>query len=135
MEATEWAYLAGFIDGEGSICPWSRTATPDIGLHVPNTDRRVLEWIAERFPDKGGINFHRRRKTHRKDYWSWDLTGRAMAPVLCGVLPFLVLKARQAELALLFIETIGRERRLSEETRATRRSLATRLSQLNRRGS
>jgi|SRR5665213_62050 len=135
MQATEWAYLAGFIDGEGSICPWSRTAIPNIGLHVPNTDRRVFEWIALHFPGVGAINFHRRRKTHRKDYWSWDLTGRALAPVLDGVLPFLVLKARQAELALLFIETIGHERKLSQETRETRRDLATRLSQLNRRGS
>lgn len=131
MDATEWAYLAGFIDGDGSIC---RCGGSVIALHVANTDKRVLDWIRVRFPVTGAINFHRRRKTHRRDYWTWDVTGRQVAPVLYGVRPFLVLKSGQAEIALELISAIGTENPLSASSRANRANLLAHLSQLNFRG-
>jgi hypothetical protein len=97
----DWAYLAGIVDGEGSICAHSdrRGYLHNYpALHISNTDPRLIEWILDRFG--GSILLMTKNRNRPFTHIMW--TGKRMEPVLVGVLPFLVIKKEQAETALSF---------------------------------
>lgn len=137
----ECAYLAGIIDGEGCVGVYHR-AGPRYGraggtarVYVCNTDRRILDWIAERF---GGNVYTSRASTQPgwKTVYAWQATGKPAASVINEVLPYLVAKREQALLALEFIETQTNPGRRghSDATLARRREIFAACSRLNRKG-
>jgi hypothetical protein len=103
----ERAYLAGIIDGEGWI---GVNVVEGRGRHaghppqhtirvaVGNRDRGLIEWIAEHF----GGNITRRKCYDDKwgEQWGWAVQSRRASSVLKEVLPYLVVKRTQAELAI-----------------------------------
>lgn len=106
-EKTEWAYLAGLIDGEGCL---------DLGIHL-RTDkykgreyramgcspslyivlkhhpinRGVMEWLSKTF----NIPIH-----ENQGRFSVKFTGEVLEEVLQGVLPYLKIKAEEAKILL-----------------------------------
>ena|SRR5450755_2538267 len=103
VEATDWAYLAALIDGEGCISANKQHAPKyHASVRVVNTDRRMLEWIVETF-QIGIVTVNRRHRspTNWKWLYKWWVGGTIKLPyVLEGVMPFLVIKKEQAEIAL-----------------------------------
>lgn len=99
-------YLAGFIDGEGSVMITKSFAGKSGSTHyrarltISNTDRRILEEIRR---DYGGIIVN---QGHTEVNWKvgyqlvW--TNEMMARLLPLVRPYLRLKQRQADLILRF---------------------------------
>lgn len=116
QQATDWAYLAGLVDGEGciSICPAHKkggSTQLNVSLHVlNNTNAKLIDWVAETLA---------RYDIPHYVYWAGKRNYRNSRP--CGlvalrrrtgikkfllhVLPYLVGKRRQAELLLEFVES------------------------------
>lgn len=109
----DWRYLAGFVDGEGSIClsrggSYRYKNVPRVPTYRPwfaisNNHRGVLELIRE-FVGLGTIQNHPRSNPNAKPGYSFQVGGLCIEPVLRGLHPYLIIKKRQAEVALSFIE-------------------------------
>jgi hypothetical protein len=102
MKDIEIGYLAGLVDGEGSIC-WrgGKYHAPD--LAVANNDIRIMEWCKIRM---GGSYSTQRAQCaldckidhiHKRSIiYKWHLTGYAAVIVLRNILPYLVIKQNKA---------------------------------------
>lgn len=107
---TDVAWCAGIIDGEGYIYAAHQSRGSKnyrIEVGVNNTDLRMLRKLQDCF---GGCKIQRctpsKPRPGYKDQYSWRTHGTAAKPFLEAVFPYLVCKKEQAEVALLFIETI-----------------------------
>lgn len=95
----QWAYLAGFIDGEGCITTRRQHSTerPRPMLTVVQRYPPPLYYLQSIFG--GSLNYYGR--------WTWRLTGGRLETVLLGIQPLLVLKQEQADLALALLDARG----------------------------
>lgn len=121
-EATELAWLAGIIDGEGCIDLSRRSRARAVGYHmrvsVSNTDVRLVARCQQitglgRVAQLGGETRRRMRDRWRPCY-AWSVSTRQAEDVLRLVLPYLVIKREQADLALLARRYRGRQGRRNE---------------------
>jgi hypothetical protein len=151
MKNRSYAYMAGILDGEGCLGIYashykpgyfrtykkrnSEISTRRVSLRplygcriqVTNCDRRLMDWIVDRFG--GTVHNNGRREGIAKTAWKWLLCGhKAQEKLLLGVLPYLVLKREQALILLEFIRMNG------EYDPAKRQVFVDRLKILNRRG-
>ena len=106
MPATEveLAYLAGIVDGEGCITGrlgiTDKRRSPNLGVRflISNTDQRLVQWVRDKWG--GRIYAHKRHNARWKTAFQWEVTLGQAAPILRSILPYLLLKRRQAEIAL-----------------------------------
>jgi len=132
----DWARAAAYMDGEGSILIVRRGKKRyDAGkgfyldVRMTNTDPRLIHWFKERF-DGSVIHELRRSKKHR-DCYRWHITCQAAARFIEGVLPYLIIKREQAEVALAFQSTLrGAGTRVSEDAARERELFKQELSDL-----
>jgi hypothetical protein len=105
----ERAYIAGLIDGEGSIYVAAvgphrnKTAYPIVVLAM--THREVISWLCQRLAS-GAMQLHNqtnlRRHPHYRPQYRFQLFGKR-AKMLCeSVLPYLRVKREQARLVTTF---------------------------------
>lgn len=110
MSSHDAAYLAGFIDADGSISI-RMTTNPrrrkKVQLHatiaIYNTNVEVMNWLA----NKIGGQHSRMFKKHQRHKDILVLQSRSVidvAKILRTVLPYLIVKRRQAEIVLEFCE-------------------------------
>lgn len=151
----EAAWLAGFLDGEGSFgIKWQRSArdrhmtstvaTVCVSQAEPRTE--ILYWLKEKFG--GSVANHgtdRRNKNHNASK-RWAVTGARAVLVCQAVLPYLKLKRRHAEIVLAHQATklsshIGVRKgtprdslRITPEMIALRTDHVNEIAILNRRG-
>ena len=96
-------YLAGIIDGEGSIeLRLNRGISLNLVLHVFNSDKPLMEWIQLYFGGKV-YDIHRRARLERPQWqpvYNWNLTSTAARDLLEALAPFMVIKRAQAEHAV-----------------------------------
>ncbi len=107
-------YIAGFIDGEGGFSTRPKnTYTPH--LHIGNTHKGVVYMIMESVKQYTGLDrgmhvsvqdWFRTNRGHRTSYRLW-VGGRPLAKFLPMVLPYLVVKKAQAEIAIGLIDLIA----------------------------
>lgn len=137
-EATELAYLAGFLDGEGSITVFNfvdkrypRRQGSVLRLSAYNTNLAVLEWIAFRFG--GRVGLVKRRRIDWKQSYIWERGGRNAAEIIEACLPFFKVKRQQAELFMEVAATIRNwgKNKIPNEVVDFRRAAALRMSVLN----
>lgn len=102
---TELAYLAGFIDGEGSINiskgRWKKMQRGyALGLTVKQVDPRPLQLLAARFGGKvfRVVPTQPRRLVHHR----WGIAANQAERAIRALRPHLIVKADQADLALGF---------------------------------
>lgn len=100
------AYLAGLIDGEGSIMINPRRNTITTRLVVTNTHRGVLHWLPE-VTGLGKVQAHRPEGDRHRATWMWVVNGDGALSLLTQIEPFMRIKRPQA---LLAIETQERLR-------------------------
>lgn len=101
MTEVEKAYIAGIIDGEGTITIERRSgrATSTPAVYVASTDRELLEWLESRL---GGCICKRpKRSEHHKLSWDWKLRGDSALALLADVRPYLRIQRRQARARML----------------------------------
>jgi len=116
-EIAKLSYLAGIVDGEGSIiinkdkARRGRTSKQNRGeshallISMGNTNSEVVRWIEERF---GGGTYRQRRNRPRRDVYFWRVWGIEAYKLLKKIRPFLVIKRKQAELGITFQESCKR---------------------------
>jgi hypothetical protein len=111
-----WQYLAGMIDGDGSIGT-TRTGRKRnvVGrVIVANTDQRLLYALKDSFGGTVSIR-DKGSKEGWKPFGSIAWTNRQAEKILDNTLPYLIVKAEQAEICLSLI----RMRDISKKERYT----------------
>lgn len=144
-DSHDWARLAAFIDGEGSIglsprkTPLMKSMTFCGKAVVTNTDFRLIVWCHETF----GMPFSEAKRNHpvwKKAYHA-SAGGYRAAWILRNCLPWFLLKKQQAEIVLEHQRTtkVGTWNRGSgvstpQDILQYRLALKQRLGDLNKRG-
>lgn len=106
LSDTQWAYIAGMIDGDGSITISRHSYTPKTyprpyyspQLCIYNTNKEVIDTIGE-WIGFGGV-YKKEYKNHYRTQYIFRLFGKKAKLVLQGVLPYLIIKREQAEIVL-----------------------------------
>lgn len=144
MRDIDAAWLAGFLDGEGSFMITRQrrgeSCYYSAAISASNTDRRLVDRCRAL---AGGLIVRSPMKNTRwKTAYIWSVKGRLVRPLIGAVLPFLVSKRKQAEnlLALRDITRNGSKSghfgmpvKTAEEV-AQRHALYSQVQELNRRG-
>ena len=133
VPSDEVAYTAGFFDGEGcvSIARYFQRGRPyhTLAIIFTNTNFQVLEWLHQRW----GGNLTRPvvgDNPRHRPYRHLRLSAGPARPLLLAMLPYLIIKKSEAEVALQFIEARSENRggRQGDPAALARRAdLATRL--------
>jgi len=125
------AYLAGLIDGEGSIMLYRRGEGSAMRLTIANTFKPVLEWCRA-VSGVGNIVMTNRDNAKHKPGGTWLVNSQAACSILEQVRPYLRIKAEQADLAMAFQRKlkVPAEKALKEWQEQWRQ----RLCLMNRRG-
>jgi hypothetical protein len=100
-----WEYLAGMIDADGSIGTTLTGANRNVvgRVIVANTNQNFLHTLKEHFGGYVMIN-KKGFKENWKPYGCITWTNRKAELILTNVLPFLIIKKKQAELCLELIQ-------------------------------
>lgn len=102
MTPAQVAYLAGFIDGEGSIMLYRRkVGSVTLRLSVTNTCKRALDFIA-RAAGVGTVTLGVPDSDVRRAVWHWHINGDAALTTLVQIRRYLVIKREQADLGIAF---------------------------------
>lgn len=145
---TDIAYLAGIIDGEGSIYIGNFSCNPitqlpyyQTNMQVTNTDKKLIDWLQEVF---GGLvnkrTTNQMPKNSRKQAYTWTATGERLTHLCELIKPYLIVKIRQAEIMLEMRSTYtkngtpkGRQGvpTLPEEVRIRRQELMNEMRSLH----
>lgn len=151
----DWARMAAYIDGEGSILINPRRGRIGSGsgkysslfstfylkVTVSNTDVRLLIWIEDTFggsyKDTNSKNYYEGKNWKRSYHWSAS-SGRA-AWILYNCLPYFVIKKEQAEIGIQLQGSVsktkrGPGKRLPDDLVEERRELKHKLLVMKARG-
>jgi hypothetical protein len=151
---TDWAQMASYIDGEGSVLINPRAGRRNSGeyttlastfylkLTVANTDVRLMVWLKERFggtyKDANTEKYYEGKNWKRAYHWS--ASSQQAAWILHNCLPYFVMKREQAEIGIALQDSMKRFVRgtgskvLPEEIVSERRELKRRLLVLKAKG-
>lgn len=102
---TELAYAAGVIDSDGFIgigetIRESGTPRYTTLLTIVNTSTNLMDWLKDLFG--GNVIVRRSYNNNYKTTYYWRMSDDNAAEVLKQVRPYLVIKTRQADLAIKF---------------------------------
>lgn len=139
---TDWAYMAGIMDGEGSFCIskvtlHSKSGKPYFGydckVMVANTSLVLIKWLVEKFNGTYRVGVHEISKMalangqkQMRPCYRWTMEGyRNQEKFLLSVLPYLVIKREQA------LVTLEWTRMLNAKNPAKRLELHQRMIALN----
>ena len=109
MNETRLAYIAGFLDGDGSVF-FQIVPRPDykqkfqirtsIGFYQDTTNVKILEWLKEQI----GSGYIRHRKTGISDYTIVE--SKEVKRILTLLQPYVRLKKKQVELGLEILDKL-----------------------------
>jgi hypothetical protein len=138
MSPCEAAWVAGIVDGEGSITirtkPYPGGKRYQVAsLSVCNTDTELLARVVE-FTGIGRIGFNIRANHKRKEIWRWQTDQRQAAAVVEQLMPWLTCKRRVAELLLEF-QTLRRCGKFFPGAEERQRGIVEEVRACNQRGS
>ena len=137
----EIGYLAGMIDGEGTIYIQYRMQGNCKNyfprFQICNTNMNVMHWIKEKF---GGILLHRKRSINNpkwKDSAEWYTNRGSLDKLLPLLIPHLIIKREHAIVMQEFRNTFFNKTggiRITSEIAAIRERCFEKLRILNHRG-
>jgi len=95
-------YLAGIIDGEGTIGIIKNDVSFYLVLEIGNTDKVLIGWLEDNFG--GGVCLDKRsnKNPKHKDLYLWRHTGKKALSLLEEVEEYLLLKKPQAKIGIEF---------------------------------
>lgn len=151
LKKYEWAYIAGILDGEGSISAYKRGEHGSLipAIQVSNTNYFLLEFLSKKL---GGKIYPMRNsnKPRWKPCWSWQIHGKNVLVVLKKCFDFFIVKKEQCQLVLSLkrfeylkrtkivgydkLGRIRRERNISQEDRIFNDDIITKLRKCNEHG-
>jgi len=136
----ELAYLAGIIDGEGSIYIGNFSSNPKTGalyyqtnMEVTNTDEDLIKWLLKTFGGRSNkYTAKQTPKNSRKPVFRWIAAGELLTKLCHEILPYLVIKRHQCEIMIKmratfiesnFVKGMQGTQSISEDIMKTRKSL------------
>lgn len=138
----DWARLAAFIDGEGTIDINTSRAHPSFTARIiiGNTNPKLAMWLIKTFG--GSVKLLKQSDKYRtrwKDQYIWYAMSTRAAWCLFNAQPWMLLKDAQAELLMALQTNIdstkqGRGRTVSSESIELRKRIKDDLHMLNAKG-
>ncbi|MCL5100581.1 MAG: LAGLIDADG family homing endonuclease [Candidatus Marsarchaeota archaeon] len=134
------AYLAGFIDGEGTIGiryhkekrHRSETFTIDLNFSITNSNKPILELIQKEIGGK--IELKTKMTKNSKAVYGLRLYNtKDTLNILNRVIPYLILKKEQAELIIAFCNLRAKHTKRDGYTKEEK-EIANKVINLNKRG-
>jgi hypothetical protein len=134
-EKEKLAYLAGLIDGEGTIT--LLPTYPDRGIYatyliVSNSNENLINWLIKNF---GGVVKEVNQKNSKlhstKKCFNWILRTKKAAELIEKCYPYLIVKKPQAEVILEYRKTVWNHRETTVEDINRRRELVEKIRKLN----
>lgn len=142
------AYLAGIVDGEGSIYIGNFSCNPKTGtknyqtaLEVNNTDVDLVDWLINNF---GGRRYKYTKaqlpKISNLEVYRWIVAGELLTELCHLMMPYLIIKKRQCEIMIKMRKTFkvnttekGKQgtQRLTPEILAERQSYFEQMQSLH----
>ncbi len=140
------AYIAGFMDGEGSIQIRKQkdknksfeTIYPQI--QIGNTNKPIMQHIQNRYGGK--IQIHR-KGLRTKEFYHMRFKSQKAIKILKDIIPYLKIKKQQAKICLKIFKTYNKNRKrrkdgtfrkLDKRTYLKRLQMFNLLKQLNKKG-
>jgi len=103
MDEKTLAYIAGIIDGEGCITILEYGAKQRRNWRLTVSVVNTSEWLVQWLMLQGFGKVYEIGKTKReKRIWQWRVDGRKAGEFLTLILPYLMIKKSQADVALRF---------------------------------
>lgn len=107
------AYLAGIIDGEGSIYIGNFSSNPKTGdkyyqtnIEVTNSSWELIEFLEKNFGGRVyAYKASQTPKNSRKPYWRWIACGDRVTHLCELIYPYLTAKLRQCEIMISMRKT------------------------------
>lgn len=127
-------YVAGVVDCDGSICIIrDKKGHMRLKLAVYNSSKHVTDWFSSNL---GGKTVNSRPRNSRcSTEYSWSVYNQRAAEVIGVILPYMVIKRRQALLAIEFASTLDRsDARLPNVFKEIRLRVYEEMKELNMRG-
>ena len=136
MKKTDLAYIAGIIDGEGSIIAQRSTSKKgqlkryNIIVVVNMTDTSAIELIRALF----GGRFYKYlpRRSERKAITRWQVSGQEAEVILRAIKPYLLVKRAKAEVALRLLNIHPRGKRYTPMERFLQEADARAIKELSK---
>jgi hypothetical protein len=143
----DFARLAAFIDGEGSILisralpiakHRQKSITYSLAVVITNTSPQLIAWLYDNFggsvhnkkPSEGSKSFRSKRPI-----WSWHLQEKQAEVVLRKCLRYFIIKQQQAEIGIAFCALKKRSGprfvRVSKQSLRQRENLHNKIHLLN----
>ena len=135
MEEVEKAYLAGIIDGEGTVTLMRhhQNETPAPYVAISNNDLKLLHWVKKKI-GAGTITTKPRREQHHKDSYTWCLRFDKAIAFLNSIKGYLIIKRRQADLIVKEYKSVtSRSGRYTPELLRRKIKLVAKVKELNQR--
>ena len=133
MEETEKAYIAGFIDADGSISILKDRNCYKPIVTISNCDKAVLEYI-KGLVDSGSISTKKPRKINHRVSYSLAIVYNKALELLNICLPYLRTKLPQAQAVLKWKTVVKINGKYTIEELNTRNSLIKEVHMLNTYG-
>ena len=134
MEEVEKAYLAGIVDGEGTVTlsKHHKNETPTPRVIVANTNLELLRWIKARVG--GVITSKRKYKICHRDSYAWAVCQNRAICFLNDIKQFLIIKKKQADLITRdYKKVTNRAGRYTPEMLSKKYQLVNKIRKLNQR--
>jgi len=142
------AYLAGLIDGEGSLEIRKKGRKYEARIRVWMVNYELIKWLYDSF---GGFLGKREFDNNCKTAYGWTIKGKKQVePIIKKIRPYLKVKKNQAELIIKFLKTFdncsfvkvknkseyhnGHHLELSDDAIENRDIFFYKMKELNRRG-
>lgn len=110
----ERAYLAGIIDGEGSIVVSKSSGKNGRSLcyqpyiAVSNTEKGLIDWLYNTFGGtRTGYTRKQLPKNSRKEVFKWQVTGNNIDIICKLIRPYTTIKKGQVDAMLIMRSTFG----------------------------
>lgn len=139
LTPVEVAYLAGLIDGEGTVSVKLVGHRRTAWLSIANTSTELMDWLRATIPGPGAhMRAHRIRAEGRRQVFSFLIIGLGWLPLFEALEPLLIVKRPQMRLLIEFCRIrlsqhnkapwTERQRRIVAEIRALNTRWSVRLA-------
>ncbi len=134
LEEVEKAYLAGIVDGEGTVTLMKhhKNETPTPSVAVANNNLKLLEWIKSIV---GGVIVSKKKyKPHHKNSYAWSVRQDRAIRFLDEIKKYLIIKKPQADLITQEYKSVThRAGKYTPEMLDKKMRLVAKIRELNQR--